>query len=126
MKTAIKVVAISLVAIMMCMALVSCGGPSGEYGNDKYTLEFSGSKITISWKGLTQGMEMSGEFELGEDEDGKQTITIDITEYEADSVLLDSAYKAAEALWEGTKSYNEGNDNNGDYIEIGGAKYYKK
>ena len=125
-KTAIRIVAISIVAIMMCVALVSCSGPSGEYGNDKYTLAFSGSNVTVSWKGLTQTYELTGTFEMGEDENGNETIIFTMDEVEGDSFLGDAAYAAAKALFDGTKSYNEGSDNKGDYIEIDGARFYKK
>lgn len=125
-KTVTRIVAISLVAIMMCIALASCSGPSGEYGNDNYTLAFSGSNITVSWKGLTQTYELTGKFEIGQDDAGNKTITFTMDEVEGNSILGDAAYKTTKALFDGTKSYNEGSDNNGSYIEIAGARYYKK
>ena len=125
-KTITKVVALALVAVMACVLLVSCGGPSGEYGSDDYTLKFSGSKVTVSWKGLTQSYEMTGKFEMGKDDDGNKTIIFTMDEGEGDSFLGDIAYKGAKALFDGTKSYNSGKDDNGNYIEIGGIRYYKK
>ena len=126
-KTIIKIVAFALVAVMMCAVLVSCGGPSGEYGSDDYTLKFSGSKITVSWKGLTQSYEMTGKFEMGKDDDGKKTITFAMDEVEGNSFLGDVAYAGAKAIFDGTKSYNSGKDESkGAYIEISGVRYYKK
>ncbi len=125
-KTIIKIMALALVAVMVCAVLVSCGGPSGEYGSDDYTLKFSGSNVTVSWKGWTQSFEMTGTFEMGENEDGKRTITFTMDETEGESYLGDAGYAIAKGLFDGTKSYNEGSDDNGSYIEIGGARYYKK
>ena len=125
-KTFIKVLTLALVAVMACVILVSCGGPSGEYGSDDYSLKFSGSNVTVSWKGITQSFEMTGKFEMGEKEDGSRTITFTMDEVEGNSLLGDAAYKATKALFDGTKSYNEGSDDNGSYIEIAGARYYKK
>ena len=127
MKTALRVVSLTLVAVFMLAMLASCGGPSGEYGSDNYTLKFSGSKVTVTWKGLTETKEMTGKFEMGKDDDGNKTITFTMDEVETDSILGDISYKTAKALFDGTKSYNEGKDDSkGAYIEIGGARYYKK
>ena len=125
-KTFMKVLALALVAVMACVMLASCGGPSGEYGSDDYTIKFSGSNVTVSWKGITQSFEMTGKFEMGEKEDGSRTITFTMDEVEGESFLGDMGYKTAKALFDGTKSYNEGKDDKGSYIEISGAKYYKK
>ena len=54
---------------------------------------------------------------MGKDEDGNKTITFDFSNEDNSSVF---------SLLNGTSSYNAGKDNNGSYIEIGGAKYYKK
>ena len=81
-KTFFKVLALALVAVMACVLLASCGGPSGEYGSDDYTLKFSGSNVTVSWKGITQSFTMTGKFEMGEKEDGSRTITFTMDEVE--------------------------------------------
>lgn len=125
-KTFIKIMTLTLVAVMVCTMLVSCGGPSGEYGSDDYTIKFSGSKITVSWKGLTQSYEMTGKFEIGKDDDGNKTITFTMDEVEGESILGDIAYAGAKKIFDGTKSYNKGKDDDGNYIEIGGIKFYKK
>ena len=126
MKTMIKVVSLTLVAVFMLAMLASCGGPSGEYGSDNYSLKFSGSKVTVSWKGLTKSYEMTGKFEMGKDDNGNKTITFTMDEVESDSILGDAAYGTAKAIFDGTKSYNEGKDDaKGKYVEIGGVKYFE-
>lgn len=125
-KTLVKVLALTLVIVMACVLLASCGGPSGEYGSDDYSLKFSGSNITVSWKGFTQSYEMTGKFEMGKDDNGNRTITFTMDEVEGESFLGDAGYKIAKTLFDGTKSYNEGKDDKGNYIEISGARYYKK
>lgn len=123
MKTAIKVVAISLVAIMMCMALVSCSNaPSGTYGNDNMTLEFSGEKVELTYGG-SKKTTVEGTFKMGEDAEGNVTIIINLPEPDS---IFDLEYAGYRAILNGEKKYNAGSDNTGDYIEIGGAKYYKK
>ena len=126
MKTMLKVVSLTLVAVFMLAMLASCGGPSGKYGTDNYTLNFSGSKITVTYKGLLKTYEMTGKFEMGKDDDGNKTITFTMDETETESLLGDAAFGAAKALFDGTKSYNEGKDDaKGKYVEIGGVKYYE-
>ncbi len=125
MKKFTKVIAITLVLATLVCVFASCGGPSGTYGSDNYSLKFSGSKVTVSWKGLTKSYEMTGKFEMGKDDNGNKTITFTMDEVETDSLLGDAAYATAKALFDGTKSYNAGKDDKGKYIEIGGAKYYE-
>ena len=125
MKKFIKVLAISLVAIMMCMTLVSCSrGPVGTYGRDDVSLTFPlmGDKLEISYGSGDRVTTVSGTFAMGEDDKGNQTITITLPE---PTSLFDS-YNSVYLVLNGTRSYNAGNDNGGDYIEIGGIKYYKK
>ena len=126
MKKSIRIIALAMVTVMLCMALMSCGGPAGEYGSDDYNLKFSGSNVTVSWKGLTQSYELTGKFEMGKDDEGNKTITFTMDEVEGSSFLGDVAYAGAKALFDGTKSYNSGKDDKGAYIEISGARYYKK
>lgn len=122
-KTVIRIVSISLVAIMMCVMFASCSNaPSGTYGNDSITLKFSGEKVELTY-GDSKKTTVEGTFEMGEDEEGNPTIDIDLPEPDS---FLDLQYGTIRALLVGEKPYNSGSDNDGDYIEIGGAKYYKK
>ena len=122
-KTAIRIVSITLVIIMACFALASCSnGPSGTYGNDDFSLKFSGEKVTVSYGGEVKKT-VEGTFEMGEDENGNMTITISLPE--ADSIL-DITYIAVRTALNGTHKYNAGEENNGSYVEIGALKLYKK
>ena len=63
-KTIIKAIALSLVAIMMCCVFASCSNaPSGTYGNDTVTVEFSGEKVELTYgenkKTTVEGMIVS-------------------------------------------------------------------
>ena len=125
MKKFIKVLAISLVAIMMCMTLVSCSnGPSGTYvsENEKITLEFSGDKVTLIYGG-SKKTTVEGTFKMEEDAEGNPIIDIELPEAEG---WTDLEYAGYRAILNGEKKYNAGNDTKGDYIEIGGVKYYKQ
>ena len=126
MKKTLRLVSIALVVVMLAAVLVSCG-PSGSYGGDGYTVKFSGSKVTFTWKGVTDTYTISGSFKMGKDDEGNQTITIsDLKSGETSSLLGDTAVSVAIAAFEGTHSYNAGKDNDGSYIELDGARYYKK
>ena len=59
-------------------------------------------------------------------ETSNKTITFTMDEVESDSILGDAAYGTAKAIFDGTKSYNEGKDDaKGKYVEIGGVKYFE-
>jgi hypothetical protein len=123
-KSIIKVIAFALVAVMMCAVLVSCGGPSGEYTGKIYTLKFSGSEVTVSWKGLLDTYTMTGEFEMGKDDEGNKTISF--TWPEGESYADDIIYGGAKAFFGKNLKYIEGSDDNGKYIEISGARFDAK
>ena len=112
-KSIIRVIALSLIAVMMCFALVSCG-LSGTYKNDGVfgvgatELKFSGSKVTITMGSV----EATGTYEINDD---KITITLD----NADDGALTSSDILI--LFNGEKDFEKGND----YIKIGGKKYTK-
>lgn len=126
MKKSIRIIALAMVAVMLCAVLASCGGPSGTYGSDDYSLTFKGSKLVVSYKGLTEQKELTGKFEMGKDDEGNKTITFTMDETEGGGFLGDLGNAAVKALFEGTKSFNSGKDDNGAYIEISGVKYYKQ
>ncbi len=126
MKKSIRIIALAMVAIMLCTVLASCGGPSGTYGSDDYSLTFKGSKVIVSYKGLTEQKELTGKFEMGKDDNGNNTITFTMDETEGGGFLGDIGNATVKALFDGTKSYDSGKDDNGAYIEISGIKYYKK
>jgi len=119
-----KVISTLLVAVMLVgsmFILVSCGGLSGTYKAEALgtttTLEFSGNKVSITTKaGAVTVGPVTANYELGEKEDGKRTITFSYdNEEEAHDVL------------KGTVSFSEGSDDNGSYIKIAGIlTFYKQ
>lgn len=109
-KTAIKVIALTLVAVMACMFLASCGTRiSGKYSAEALgtgaTMEFKGSKVTTTYKALgVEVYSVEGEYEIKDD---KITIT-----YSGDD-----ADKAKD--YAGTFDFEKGDD----YIKIGVFKF---
>ncbi len=85
MKKQIKIVSLLLVLSMLCLCFVSCGKKlSGKYSMEAFgtgvTLEFSGSKVTISIKAI--GVQLSaveGKYSI---KDGK--ITMDFSSDESE------------------------------------------
>ena len=109
MKKFAKIMALALVAIMLCTALVSCGKKlSGEYEatflGSGIVLEFKGNKVTYTAKAAgAEVASVEGTYKI---EDDKITLT-----FEAEK---DSEEKAAEEM-SGTFDFEEGED----YIKIG-------
>lgn len=121
MKKFTKVLALTLVAVMMLCMLASCGKKlSGSYkgeidalvGKVSATYTFKGNKVevvtelTVLTNTTTKTIE--GTYEITEKDDGKMEITFT---YEADDDTVKS----------GTYSFEEGED----YIKIGGGQYKK-
>ena len=122
-KTTIRIVAVSLVAIMICFAFVSCDKPSGVYESEVYTLKFEGENVTLSWKSGNATYELKGTYEIEETDAGK---TIEFDWEESDDILVELQSAVAKAVFSGKLVYVQGNDDNGSYIEIGKTKFYKK
>ena len=87
-KTIIRIVALSLVAIMVCVALASCGKTlSGTYSNKidvfgvsstETVYKFSGKKVTIEVTAGVAGFESTVDFEgTYKIEDDKITFTFE-------------------------------------------------
>lgn len=114
-KSVIKVVALLTLAVIVCMAMASCGKTlSGKYEADaliaKVELEFKGSKVILTPSVLgasTDGFE--GTYKIDDD---KITIT-----FEGDAKEEADKYDLS-----GTFDFEEGDD----YIKIGLVKYEKK
>ena len=121
-KTLVRVLTLTLVAVMLVTMLASCGKKlSGSYEAEfdilvaKYTATytFSGSKVDITKKtttllGTSNTVELTGEYEITETDDGKMEITITL-ESEDDDIKS------------GTFAFEEGED----YIKIGIVQYNK-
>ena len=120
-KTFFKVLALALVAVMVCVLLASCGGPSGTYKGKTYTLAFKGDEVTVSWKGFLDTYSMTGTFEMGKDDEGNKTISFTWPEGESD--IDDAIYGGAKLFFGKDLKYIEGSDDNGKYIEISGARF---
>ncbi len=105
MKKSVKILALVMVAAMLCLALVSCGKKlSGEYEATLFgsgvVLNFEGNKVTYTAKVL--GMEaaaVEGEYSIKDDK-----ITLSFGEDDDDAKKLN-----------GTFDFEEGED----YIKIG-------
>ncbi len=112
MKKFTKVLALVVVATMLCVVLASCG-LSGKYegkvlGIFDVDLTFKGSKITIE----CGGVEATGTYKIDGD---KITIELDNAD--------DKSISAADALiwFNGEKNYEK----DGDTIKIGNVKFTK-
>ncbi len=110
MKKSVKIIALALVAVMLCMALVSCGKKlsgtySAEFAGTGVTYEFKGSKVTVSVKAL--GAEVT-------DVEGKYSIDGDKITFEFDDEKGD--------VESGTFDFEKTEDG----IKIGLVEYKKK
>lgn len=127
MKTMVKVMAVSLVAVMLCMMLVACDALSGSYsrtyesdgffgwGKGSYTetYEFSGKKITKTTDATigseTKSTTVTGTYEI---QDDKIVIT-----WDKDVETGDGQASSTKS----TYSFDKGDD----FILIDGDKYEK-
>lgn len=115
MKTMTRVVAVTLVAVMMCMMLASCSTISGKYSGTqkvilvdvKYTYEFSGKNVTLTTEtpallGGTITFTQTGTYEIKDDQ---ITFTWDVSENKDGATVVDK----------GPYAFEKGSD----YIKIG-------
>ncbi len=113
MKKSLKVLALVMTAVILCLALASCGKTlSGTYTMEALgtgaEMEFKGSKVTITLKVLGKA---------GDPVEGKYSIDDDKITFEFESE--DKDVKA----YDGTFDFEEGED----YIKIGTfGKFTKK
>ena len=111
MKKSVKVLALALVAVMLCATLVSCGKTlSGEYEasilGSGIVLAFKGNKVTYTAKVLgAEAVSVEGEYSIKKD---KITLSFDGD---------DEAQEMS-----GTFDFEEGED----YIKIGSLGKFKK
>jgi len=107
-KTVLKVVALMLVAVIACAALVSCGKTlKGTYetalGTPSFT--FKGNKVTLEIDLVITATTIEGKYEINEVEEGKFKITF-TWETEEDSIE--------------TLDFSQGEENGTKYIKLGG------
>lgn len=121
MKKTLRIIAIAMVAVMLCLSLASCGKKlSGKYEAEinvllasyTATYEFSGSKVEATKKMTVLGnintTVLEGKYEIAELDDGSMEITIT---FESDDDDIKS----------GTYTFEEGEN----YIKIAGIQYNK-
>ena len=116
MKKSIKIVAVAMVVLMLCLSLASCGKTlTGEYESDaglfgKTSYEFSGKTVKISYTSILGTVNsIEGEYSIDDDE-------ITFTFEDVDEEKEEDAKKL-----DGTFTFEEGED----YIKIGNFKYEK-
>ncbi len=127
MKTMTRVVAVALVAVMMCMMLASCGNTiSGKYEAEKeinmilfkttvkYTYEFKGKDVTLT-TAWTTGSETTTKTQNGTYEINEDKITITWAEDVQTGEDGDGTVKS------GTYEFSKGDD----FIYIDGLKLTK-
>lgn len=116
-KNLIRFTVLALVLVMAGAVLVSCGGPSGTYGDASGLVgveyKFSGSKVSVTFGALGFTKTIDGSFSMGKDSDGNETITFTFEGEEA-------------TKYEGTHSYSSGKDDSGEYIKLDGITLHKK
>ena len=99
------------------IALASCG-VSGTYVNNDTTIVLDDGVATITTVGELTGITLTAKasYEITETDEGR---SITFTYTDGDKGILG-------AFFDGTKSFNQGSDDSGKYIEISGIKYYKQ
>ncbi len=118
MKKSIRIIAVVMVALMLCLSLASCGKKlSGKYSADIFgtgtTMTFDGSdvKIAITVTFIGEVASLDATYEIKDDK-----ISFDIADEE--KVTNDLAKKVIKSLEEPV-SFEEGED----YIKINGVTY---
>lgn len=122
-QTTLKIVSVSLIAIMLCSVLFSCNTPPEIYESEYYTIEFDGENVTLSWQVGHTTYEMNGTYEIEEKNDTK---TIEFKWEESDNALTEAQNAVAKGVFCDKLTYVQGSDDNGSYIEIGKIKFYRK
>lgn len=114
MKRSIKVLALVMTAVLLCLTLASCG----KTLSGTYTMELLGTGTELEFKGskVTMTVKVAGA-EVGDPIEGKYSIKDDKITFEFESDDKDAKE------YNGTFDFEEGED----YIKIGTfGKYTKK
>ena len=115
MKKSVRILALCVVAVMICMTLASCGGLSGTYKNDGLfgfgatELEFKGNKMLVNMGGI----EAEAKYSIKGDK-----ITIEFQDEDEDKADISDIFE----LLDGEHDFEKGDD----YIKIGDVKYKKQ
>ena len=122
MKKSIRILALSMVAVMLCLCLASCGNTlKGEYesklgalGLIRKTREFDGDNVTVTyWVSDLAVSTVEGTYTIDDDK-----ITFDFVD--ESGVDHKDAREFLETL-KGELSFEKGKD----YVKIGGVEYTK-
>lgn len=125
MKKTISTILVCVLLVGTLLSLASCemfGLVTGTYAKTTTfmgvetttTYEFSGKEVTVSTV-TTMGntsttSNKTGEYEIGENEEGQKTITLTFTNEDGEGTVT-------------TYTFNSGKDDNGAYIELDGTRY---
>ena len=125
MKKLVRILSLTLVAVMLCATLASCGKVSGAYVCDatafgsgvKVTYDFGAFKkvtatVEASLLGQTETKTYEGKYEITEKDDGKMEITFTFDDENDDT-----------KTYGGTQSFSIDKEN--DTIKIGLVTYKK-
>lgn len=114
MKNQVKILALVLVAAMLCTILVSCGNTlSGTYsvGGDiaGASYKFIGNKVTVTYKIVGVSKSFSGTYKI-----------------DGDKITFTFEDKDVDSKYTGEKSFAKGTNADGKkYVTIGGVEYTK-
>ena len=115
MKKILSLLSAAILTAMLCLTLTACGALSGTYSNGLETYTFSGDKYTYEFSvtigGFTTTKTKEGTYKVEQTDDGKKIVFVT---------------KDGDTTTENAYTLNEGKDDNGSYIEIGGSRYNKK
>ncbi len=120
MKKSVRILAVVLALLMVSLVFVACGTTlSGKYSAEAFgtgtTLEFSGSKVTMTFKLVGfSGDPIEGTYEIKDDK-----ISIKLTE--EDETGVDALIKKTVESLIGEQSFEKTDDG----IKIGGVEYKK-
>lgn len=115
MKKSVKLLALCIAAVILCMTLASCSTISGTYKSDGLfgigatELEFKGSKMYVNMSGI----EAEAKYSIDGDK-----ITIEFQDADEDKADVSDIFE----LLNGEHDFEKGDD----YIKIDGVKYKKQ
>ena len=117
MKKSIRIIAVALVAVMLCLSLVACGKKlSGTYSAEILgsgaEYEFKGSKVTVTAEVLGFEKNFEGKYEITDNDEGETVIIFTFEDKDAEK-------------YSGEFAFAEGKEGDTKYIKIGGVKYNK-
>ena len=123
-KSIVKILALSLVAVMMCVVLVSCGGPNADPEKAAKALKDNDYAVeTIENSGL--GALAMAAFAAAGIEDLDCVVTATNKDGEHVTIFYFEDSKAANAEWEDVKGYFEDKEDDSDWtIKKSGAMIY--